>query len=174
MPEAAGKLILGLDPGLRSTGYAFLEDASLPRFLEGGVIATSQSLTMEKRLWQIYEGLGKVLDAFRPAVMVVEGLFTDYKAPAAAVLMGHARGASLLAAAARGVPVLDYSPARVKKALTGNGNASKEQVQKMLQNVLALPELPKPDHLADALAVAYCHLGQARQRETMAGVERID
>jgi crossover junction endodeoxyribonuclease RuvC len=98
-----------------------------------------------------------VLDQFKPAVMVVEQLFAHYDHPRTAILMAHARGVILLAAAQRDVPVHSYNATRIKKTITGNGRASKEQVQRTVQRELGLPQLPEPPDVADALAVALCH-----------------
>ena len=99
----------------------------------------------------------EVLEQFRPEVVVVEQLYAHYDHPRTAILMAHARGVIFLAAAQRGLPVVSYNATRIKKTITGNGRASKEQVQRTIQRELGLAELPEPPDVADALAAALCH-----------------
>src|SRR4051794_34446181 len=153
--------ILGIDPGLLVTGYAVLgpRDGS-PQVCEAGIVRGAEGRAptdMARRVRVLYDGIVEVLDQFRPGVMVVEQLFAHYDHPRTAILMAHARGVILLAAAQRDVPVHSYSATRVKKTITGNGRASKEQVQRTVQRELGLPQLPEPPDVADALAVALCH-----------------
>jgi len=157
MPLAA--VVIGIDPGLADTGYAVLEtgDRSGPRVLEAGLLRTEPGEPLAQRLAVLYEGLAGLLANFPPAALAVEDLYAAYRHPRTAVLMGHARGVVLLAAAQQAAPVFHYPPARVKRALTGNGRAGKRQVQRVVQQLLALRRLPEPDHVADALAVALCH-----------------
>jgi crossover junction endodeoxyribonuclease RuvC len=98
-----------------------------------------------------------VLEQFRPEVMVVEQLFAHYDHPRTAILMAHARGVILLAAAQHDVPVVSYAASRIKKTITGHGRASKEQMQHAIERELRLPKLPEPHDVADALGVALCH-----------------
>jgi len=104
----------------------------------------------------------EVLDQYEPQVMVVEQLFAHYAHPRTAILMGHARGVLLLAAAQRDVPVVNYAASRVKKTITGHGRASKEQIQFTILRELRLPRLPEPNDVADALAIALCHYHTGR------------
>jgi crossover junction endodeoxyribonuclease RuvC len=155
--------VLGIDPGLAVTGYAVLdcpENASL-RLGEGGIIKTHPEAALEQRLQQIYSGLKEILAEFKPGVVAVEELFTSYKNPRTALQMAHARGVCLLAAARSGVKVYHYPATRVKQSVTGVGSATKEQVQRMIQATLGLEQTPRPDHIADAIAVALCHLTHA-------------
>ena len=151
--------ILGVDPGLRRTGYGVIEsDARGITLIEGGVIRcqlTDQPLP--DRLLEIHRGIAEVVSEYRPKVMALEQLFSHYRHPRTAILMGHARGVICLVAAAAGIPVFDYPAARIKVALTGSGRASKDQMQRMIQRRLELDELPNPHDVADALAVAICH-----------------
>ena len=150
--------ILGIDPGLASTGYGVIDCTDgRPTLVEGGVITTDKDKPLEERIEQIYRELAELIEEFHPDSMAVEDLYTSYRHPRTAVLMGHARGVMFLAAAQHGTPVAGYSPARLKKAITGNGSASKRQVQLMVQTILGLGKPPTPDHVADALAAALCH-----------------
>jgi crossover junction endodeoxyribonuclease RuvC len=152
--------ILGLDPGLNVTGYAVLDPTGrMPKVCEAGVIRTDDldAPDLSRRVKVLYDGLLEVIDQYRPGVLAVEQLFAHYDHPRTAVLMAHARGCFLLAAALRGVPVRSYPPARVKKTITGSGRAGKEQVQHAVMRELGLAKPPEPHDVADALAVALCH-----------------
>ncbi|HEX2949251.1 MAG TPA: crossover junction endodeoxyribonuclease RuvC [Armatimonadota bacterium] len=155
--------IIGIDPGLINTGYGVLEIAEHYRLecLAAGVIhPTSTELSI--RLLQIHQQLTEVLHEFIPDTMAMEDLFTTYAHPKTAILMGHARGVIYLAASQRGIPVTNYAPTEVKRAVTSHGRASKEQVQSMVQRLLQLPSLPTPDHVSDALSLAICHAYRER------------
>lgn len=148
---------LGIDPGLNRTGYAVLDRTSKgPALREGGVIRSSQKQSLSQRLYELASGLGEVLDEFEPQAIAVEQVFSMGRNPRTAILMAHARGALLSAAAERRLPVIDYSPAQVKRLLTGNGRASKEQVQHAIRAELGLPAILEPNDVADASAVALC------------------
>ncbi len=150
--------ILGIDPGLAATGYGVIDCADgRSTLIEGGVITTDKHKPLAERIEQIHREMSELIEEFRPDSMAVEDLYTSYRHPRTAVLMGHARGVMFLAAAQQGTPVAGYSPARLKKAITGNGSASKRQVQLMVQTILGLGQPPTPDHVADALAAALCH-----------------
>ena len=149
--------ILGIDPGLQVCGYACLDsDGDLGTIVEAGVLRTEGELPLERRLNQIAEDIETLLSRFRPEVVAVEELYSHYAHPRTAILMGHARGVILQKSAAAGLEVKSFSATRIKKSLTGNGRASKEQVQRTMQTILALPEVPKPNDVADAMAVALC------------------
>lgn len=171
-------LVLGVDPGLAATGYAVLRVAwgeqrgPGPRLLEAGLIRTAAGTPLPRRLQEIHLGLTTVLDQYRVSDVAVEDLYSNYRHPGTALLMAHARGIVLLAAAAAGAEVTAFPPARVKQALTGRGDASKEQVQHMVQNYLGLRELPQPDHVADAMAVALAHDHLRTGGAVMAGGRR--
>ena len=158
---APGLRVLGVDPGLQTTGYAVIEARSAaPHVCEAGVVRSAEgrgTTDMAPRLRVLYDGIGEVIDQYRPGVVVVEQLFAHYDHPRTAILMAHARGVILLAAAQRGVPVQSYNATRIKKTVTGNGHASKEQMQRAIQRELGLPQLPEPPDVADALAAALCH-----------------
>ena len=156
-----GPRILGLDPGLQVTGYAVLETRlASPRVCEAGVIRSAEgreTTDMALRLRYLYDGIVEVVDQFKPGVVVVEQLFAHYEHPRTAILMAHARGVLFLAAGQRALPVVSYNATRIKKTITGNGRASKEQVQRTIQRELGLAKLPEPPDVADALAAALCH-----------------
>jgi crossover junction endodeoxyribonuclease RuvC len=149
--------ILGIDPGLQVCGYACL-DASREqhRLIEAGVMRTPCDLPIEAKLNQIADDTESLLRSFRPEVVAVEELYSHYAHPKTAILMGHARGVILQKCAQEAVEVKSYSATRVKKSLTGNGRASKEQVQRTIQTLLSLPTLPEPNDVADAMAAAMC------------------
>jgi len=160
-PFAPGLRILGVDPGLQTTGYAVLEvRPPAPYVCEAGVVRSAEgraTTEMAPRLRALYDGIVEVVEQYRPGVVVVEQLYAHYKHPRTAILMGHARGVILLAAGLRGVPVLSYNATRIKKTITGNGHASKEQMQRTIQRELGLAALPEPPDVADALAAALCY-----------------
>jgi len=159
--------ILGIDPGLQVCGYACLDsDADLGTIVEAGVLRTDSELSLERRLDQIAEDIETLLSRFRPEVVAVEQLYSHYAHPRTAILMGHARGVILQKGAAAGLEVKSFSATRIKKSLTGSGRASKEQVQRTMQTILALPDVPKPNDVADAMAVALC-CANALARERM-------
>ena len=149
--------ILGIDPGLQVCGYACLDsDGQAGAIVEAGVLRTSGELPVEKKLDQIALDIETLLEKFMPGVVAVEELYSHYAHPRTAILMGHARGVILQKSAAAGIEVRSFSATRIKKSLTGNGRASKEQVQRTMQTVLGLPEVPKPNDVADAMAAALC------------------
>jgi crossover junction endodeoxyribonuclease RuvC len=160
-PPFPGPRILGIDPGLQVTGYAVLEARDgAPRVCEAGVIRGAEgreATDMAPRLRHLYDGIVEVLEQFKPGVVVVEQLFAHYDHPRTAILMAHARGVMFLAAAQCNLPVISYNATRIKKTITGNGRASKEQMQRTIQRELGLTKLPEPPDVADALAAALCH-----------------
>ena len=152
-------ILLGVDPGLTITGYGVLEftDNDI-RLKEAGCIRTAARRSMTDRLAEIYDGLNEVIHEFRPDFMVIEDLYSHYRHPKTAIIMGHARGVVFLSAASSSIPVKSYGATMVKKSLTGNGRASKIQVQRMIKYRLGLAKIPEPPDVADALAVALCHI----------------
>jgi crossover junction endodeoxyribonuclease RuvC len=147
-------VILGLDPGLERTGYAVLS-APAGRVLDAGLIRTSPRGPLAQRLAELVEGLDELLDERAVDLVAVEELFAHYKHPRTAILMGHARGALLLTVARRGLEIVGLSATRIKRALTGNGHASKMQVQRAIMATLGLPHPPEPSDVADAMAAAW-------------------
>jgi crossover junction endodeoxyribonuclease RuvC len=156
--KAKGLRLIGIDPGLIDTGYGIIDilDNKI-RLIEAGLVRTTKGKSLECRLNEIYNGIMSVLKEHSPSAVIVEDLYTNYRYPRTAVLMGHARGVILLAASRNDLAVTSYPPARVKKALTGTGRATKSQIQRMVQVRLRLDKVPEPDHIADALALALCH-----------------
>ena len=156
-PEAPTR-ILGIDPGLNTTGYGVLEigDGG-PRVCEAGIVRGKARKSLTQRLSEIHQGVVDVIANLRPDAMALEELYSHYKRPRTAILMGHARGVICLAAVQAGIPVVHYSATQVKKILTGSGRAPKFQVQQAIQRELGLPEIPEPPDVADALAIALCH-----------------
>ncbi len=147
----------GIDPGLGVTGYAVLDatDAGMV-VVDAGVCRTDESLDLATRLSQLERDVSGLLDEHAPDVLAVEKLYAHYKHPRTAIIMGHARGVILCAAGRRGIEVAELPATHVKKHLTGNGHASKESVQRAIQIMLGLSELPEPADVADALAIALC------------------
>jgi crossover junction endodeoxyribonuclease RuvC len=145
--------ILGIDPGLQVCGYAVVDGDSL---IEAGAIRTNAKAPIETKLNQIAEDIESLLKKFAPEIVAVEELYSHYAHPKTAILMGHARGVILQACAAAGVEVRSFSATRIKKSLTGNGRASKEQVQRTIRTILHLSRLPEPSDVADAIAAALC------------------
>jgi len=150
--------VLGVDPGLQVTGYGLLDDTSgKPELVEAGVIRSTSSHPLEKRLLDLYNGLENVIDELQPDVLSVEELYSHYSHPKTAVIMGHARGVFFLVAAQAGIQVFSYSATRVKKSLTGTGRATKDQVARMICRILQCSEFKGPEDVTDAIAVALCH-----------------
>ena len=157
--------ILGIDTGLADTGYGIIDaDGGAFSVVEAGVISTAAEQSLSARLSRIHDALSDIMDEFGPDRVVVEDLYAEYPHPRTAIMMGHARGVIILAAAQRAVRVESYPASLVKKSLTGNGRASKEQVRRMVVRTLALAEDVGPDHVSDALALAICHASPARTR----------
>jgi crossover junction endodeoxyribonuclease RuvC len=152
-------IVLGVDPGSLATGYGVISTGPVVSMVAGGVIRTRAKAPLAERLLTIHTALSEVIAAHDPAVMAVEALF-NAKNPRSALVLGHARGAILLAGAQAGLPVDEYAPREVKMALTGNGAAAKEQVRFMVMRLLRLREAPPLDE-SDALAVALAHAGRA-------------
>ncbi len=153
--------ILGVDPGLNTTGYAVLEAADAgPRLVEAGLVRSSErreTPDMAERLKAIYDGVCEVIDQLRPESLAVEQLYAHYDHPRTAILMAHARGAILLAGGQRGLPVTSYAATQIKKAVTGSGRAAKEQIQLAMLREFRLARMPEPHDVADAMAIALCH-----------------
>jgi crossover junction endodeoxyribonuclease RuvC len=157
----AAARILGIDPGLNTTGYAVIEALSGgPKLVEGGVIKSADrraTADMAERLKALYDGVCEIIDQFRPGALAVEQLYAHYDHPRTAILMGHARGTILLAAAQRGLTVTSYAATSIKKSVTGSGRAGKEQMQLAMLREFRLAKMPEPHDVADALAIALCH-----------------
>lgn len=156
-----GGRILGIDPGLRITGYAVIEAGQRgPSVVEAGVIHSSDGPgkpEMAARIRTLYDSTVEVIAQFRPQVVAVEQLYAHYQHPRTAILMAHARGVIFLAAAQQNLPLISYNATRIKKTITGNGRAPKDQVQRTIQRELGLATPLEPSDVADALAAALCH-----------------
>ncbi|MCC6491737.1 MAG: crossover junction endodeoxyribonuclease RuvC [Pirellulales bacterium] len=150
--------VLGVDPGLNTTGYGVLDFArGQVRLVEAGVVRGRTKGSLTARVQEIYDGVAEVMTTLKPEALALEKLYSHYDRPTTAILMGHARGVIVLAAAQAGVEVHDYAATQVKKTLTGNGRAPKGQMQLAVQRELRLAKLPEPPDVADALAIALCH-----------------
>lgn len=149
--------ILGIDPGYGRTGYGIVELAgNRIRPLEFGLVETNSKLPMEKRLLQIYDALRGIIARRKPDSLALEELFFS-KNVTTGIGVSQARGIVMLAAAQTGMTVAEYKPVQVKQAIAGYGKADKAQIQEMVRMFLGLPDIPKPDDVADALAVAITH-----------------
>ena len=153
--------ILGIDPGLNTTGYCVLESqAGGPVLIEAGMIRSSEtgrSGDLPERLKVLFEGVTEVIVQYKPTALAIEQLYAHYEHPRTAILMGHARGALLLAAAQNGLTVTNYAATQVKKTVTGSGRAGKEQIQLAMLQEFRLAAMPEPADVADAMAIALCH-----------------
>jgi len=161
-----GLRVVGIDPGLIVTGYAVIEPSSRgPYVVEAGVIRPrAEKAPMTRRLHLIHQGITEVLEAFPPTALALEQVHSHVKHPRTAILMAHARGVVMLAAAQKGVPVFGYAASRIKKTLTGSGKAMKLQMQHAIRTELGLDLLPEPHDVADACAIALCHYQIERTR----------
>ena len=153
--------VLGIDPGIAIAGFGFIDKAGHKLTpVQYGAIQTEAHTPPEERLKQIYESACALIDRYKPDSVAVEKLFFNRNVTTA-FAVGQARGVIILAAAQRGLPVAEYTPLQVKQAVVGYGKAEKKQVQEMVKMFLKLSAVPKPDDVADALAVAICHAHSA-------------
>ncbi len=153
--------VLGVDPGTWRTGVGIIEsEGNRYRLLHTSIIEIKAKPPIAQRLQQIYKSLSEIIREFRPGVMAIESVFFG-KDVQAMVKIGEARACAMLAASEFGIEVIEYPPARVKQAVSGNGRATKEQIQHMVKVLLSLQTAPKADG-ADALAIAICHLHQSK------------
>jgi crossover junction endodeoxyribonuclease RuvC len=161
--------ILGLDPGTATVGYGLIEvQDGQPVVVAFGVLSTRpEDGSTARRLQIVYEGLNELIERYRPDAAAVEELFFGRNITTA-VRVGQARGVLLLALANAGIQVAEYSPPKIKEAVSGYGKASKQQVQFMVQNILNLAEVPQPDDAADGLAVALTHYQHYRSESIVA------
>lgn len=160
-------IVLGIDPGTANTGYGVVahRDGRLVA-LDGGVVETRAGADPGTRLASIHARVGALMDKYSPEAVAVEDLYFGVNARSA-FAVGQARGVVVLAAGQRGIPCESYTPQQVKGAVCGSGRADKGQVQRMVQALLSLAEIPRPDHAADALAVAICHANGAPLRAAL-------
>ncbi len=167
-------LILGVDPGYAITGYGLVKsEAGRLKLIDSGIITTPSTEAFPQRLEKVYQGLNEIIAYFRPQAMAIEELFLG-RNKTTVIGTAQARGVALLAAAGFSVPVFEFTPMQIKKAVTGSGRAEKQQVQAMVQVLLNMQEQPKPDDLADALAVAICQcfMGVQAQYIAQSGYQR--
>ncbi len=153
----AQRVTLGIDPGTARLGYGVIRGEDPATSLEFGIVETKSHEDMPSRLLQLHDELLGLIRDYRPSVMVIEKLFFSRNVTNA-ISVGQARGVAMLTAAESGIQVVEYTPAEVKQAVAGYGNADKLQIQQMVKIILGLNELPEPDDAADALAVAICHV----------------
>lgn len=147
---------MGIDPGLAIVGFGILDHrGNEMKSVDFGAIKTETNLNLSTRLKQIYDACSIIMEEHQPDVVAVEKLFFNRNVTTA-FSVGQARGVILLAAEEAGIPVTEYTPLQVKMAVTGYGQAEKKQIQEMVKMILSLPRIPKPDDVADALAVAIC------------------
>lgn len=147
--------ILGIDPGLNTTGYGVVDAGPTGiRLVEAGVVRGGRAGSLAARVAEIYRGVAEVIEAHSPQVLAIEELYSHYDRPRTAILMGHARGAIILAAQLAEVEVRHFAATRIKKILTGNGRAPKTQMQLVITRELHLSSPPQPADVADALAIA--------------------
>lgn len=162
-------VVLGIDPGLASTGYGVVaRRGGRLLALDGGVISTRAEMAPERRLAEIHAAVDALLEEHEPDAVALEELYFGQNVRTA-FAVGQARGVVLLAAGQHGLPCAGYTPQQVKGAVCGSGRAQKDQVARMVQALLGLAELPRPDHAADALAVAVCHVNCAPLATALAG-----
>jgi len=165
-------IVIGVDPGAANTGFGVVRAIGERLVaLDGGVIETSPTMAVEKRLARIHASLAELIEWHEPKAMALEDLFFGRNV-GSALAVGQARGVAMLSAAERGLSCFDYTPQAVKKAVCGSGAADKGQVQRMVAALLSLPEPPQSDHAADALAVAICHAGAASAHAALRAASR--
>ena len=149
--------ILGIDPGIAIVGYGVVDkEGNRYKTIAYDSVTTKAHTPLEDRLEKVYNGVCEIIKKYKPDAMSIEELFFNNNAKTA-LTVGQARGVIILAAVQNHIPVYEYTPLQVKQALTGYGRASKTQIQQMMKSMLGLTEIPKPDDVADALAIAVCH-----------------
>lgn len=156
--------VIGVDPGSLKSGYGIIDEQETKlTVVEYGVIRTNSKAPLAQRLLQISTQLRKLIDRYAPQEVAIEDVFVAKNAKSS-LKLGQVRGAILLTAAQAGLFIAEYSPLEVKQSVVGYGRADKFQVQHMVKVLLGLPEIPKPDDAADALAIAICHHHSAKMR----------
>lgn len=154
--------VLGIDPGTATTGWAVLEEKKgLVKPIAFGHISTSKNKAEAERLLEILEDLQKIIEKYAPQEAAIEQLFF-FKNQKTIIQVGQSRGVLLLTLEQKGVNIFGYTPLQIKQAITGYGRADKKQIQLMTKNILKLKTLPKPDDVADAIAIAICHLNSRK------------
>lgn len=167
------QVVMGIDPGTANLGFGVVRvEGNRMVALDGGVVETDADLPIERRLERIHEEIRGLLVWHEPKALAIEDVFFG-KNVQTAMTVGRASGVAMLAAAQAGVSCFTYTPQAIKMAVCGSGAADKKQVQRMVGTLLGLPELPSPDHAADALAVAICHGGGAGRRQAVELAEGV-
>ena len=157
--------ILGIDPGLGTTGYGIITNINNEmELVDFGTIKTSPKDSLSKRLKIIFDDISELIIKYKPSIFSIEEIFYSNNVKSS-LLLGHARGVAIAAAATNDIIVYEYSAKKIKQSLTGNGNAHKEQVKFMVKNLLKLQEAPKSNDASDALAIAICYIFQNKLRE---------
>ncbi|MBA31426.1 MAG: crossover junction endodeoxyribonuclease RuvC [Chloroflexi bacterium] len=150
--------ILGIDPGLTNTGYGLIQVENRNyKSLEGGVIRTKASQPLESRLYSIYSVIKEIVEEFSPNSVAIEELHSRSRFVKTAILLGHARGAAIVAVGEFNIPVFNYQPTQAKNMITGFGGASKEQIKIAVSEYLGESNIIKNEHMADAFSIAICH-----------------
>lgn len=168
--KKSSQIIIGVDPGTIVTGYGIISiDSSTCRALDFGCIRPPQKLKITDRYLIIYNSLDHLLEIHTPDALAIETQFV-HRNVQSAMKLGMARGVVIVAAKKRGIPVIEYSPTKAKRAVSGHGHASKFQVQAMVQKLLNLSQIPEPEDAADALALAICH-AHSERFANCAGIE---
>ncbi len=155
-------IILGIDPGLRVTGFGILSTKNdKTEVIDYGVIEPNNKETLSKRLYTIYTDIEELIKVFSPNILAIEDIFYGRNVKSAFYL-GQARGIAMMCAAKHNMPVFEYSAKKVKQAITGNGNADKTQLQYMIKQIFNLKHLPTPLDASDAIGIALCHINQIK------------
>lgn len=158
-----GTIILGVDPGTLTTGYGIIEkNGNDVRLLACGAIRMQKSISLPSRLGAMHQEMLEIIDSYHPGDFVIESAFYG-KSAQSSLKLGQARGVLILAATLRGIPVSEYSPREIKKAVSGKGSAGKNQVQYMVKKILGLEDTTMASDTSDALAAALCHTGRTRR-----------
>jgi crossover junction endodeoxyribonuclease RuvC len=158
--------ILGIDPGLGTTGYGVIEARGF-KVVEAGVIRTKANTPIQERIKKIFDEITGIIKEHKPSVLVLEKIYSHYKHPTTSILMGHARAMACLVCGKFGIKLVSYPSTRIKKVVTGNGHASKVQVQRMVQTILKLKAAPEPVDVSDALAMALCYCYLEKRSEVV-------
>jgi crossover junction endodeoxyribonuclease RuvC len=165
--------VLGIDPGSDRTGYGCVEtNGTRHRLVTCGAVATCRAVPFADKLLTVHHEIARLIDACRPDAIAIENLFAAVNARSALTL-GHVRGVAMLAAVEANVEIAEYTPAEVKRAVVGYGRAEKHQVQQMVKLLLAMPAVPSPHDVADALAIAICHLNHLGPTGRQAGAAGV-
>ena len=150
-------IILGIDPGVATVGFGIIKvKAGTPKLIRYGVVTTSAKMRLSLRLKQIHDDVAELIKLFEPDAIAVEELFFNSNQKTG-IAVAHGRAAVLLSGQEHGIPMYEYTPLQVKKAIAGYGRAPKKQMMDMVRRLLEMEQIPKPDDAADALAIALCH-----------------